>query len=289
MNILKFSWEPPRGSDFLVMAFEGWNDAGEAATTAVETLVEQLDAKSFASLDPSQLYDFQQVRPQIKVVGGEVQEVRWPSNEFFFSSTSDRNIALGRGTEPNNLWPTYVNSICDVAEIIAPERVIILGALLADIPHTHPFTITGTSSDPEILAELNVTPADYEGPTGVVGVLLDALSKRDIPTTSLWVSVPHYISASPNPKASLALLNRLSGLMRLDLDLDDLRASSEEFVRNINSAVSNSPEIQAYVKLLEQRSETEQETPLITGRIPSGDELAAELQNFLRSHHEDDS
>src|SRR5918996_1422123 len=208
MDALVWESEPPRlRSPVLVCAFAGWNDAAGAATTALTTAAESLDAEEF--------FDFQANRPTISLTEGQTREIEWPGNVLLTAQTegADRDLLLLAGTEPNLRWRTFAEGIAEVAEGLGVEMVVTLGALIADVAHTLPVPITGLASDPSLVERLDLQRSNYEGPTGVVGVLHDSCNRRGIPSASLWAAVPHYVAAVPNPKAALALLRRLEGIV----------------------------------------------------------------------------
>src|SRR6202011_6113550 len=193
----------------LICAFTGWNDAGDAASTALSFLGGSLGATRFAQVDPEDFYDFQTVRPKVKLVDGE-REIVWPAVEIFVARVprAPRDLVLLGGPEPSLHWRSFTTLITDLAEALGVQLVVSLGALLADVPHSLPVQISGSASDPALTERLGLPPSGYEGPTAIVGVLHASCAARGIPSASLWASVPHYVAAAPNPKAALALLRR---------------------------------------------------------------------------------
>jgi predicted ATP-grasp superfamily ATP-dependent carboligase len=269
----------------LVAAFRGWNDAGDAATFATAHLARVWSAKSIATLDPEDFYDFQAVRPEVQLEEGYTRKITWPSNEFSAAHLSGRphDVIILIGTEPNLKWRTFTRLIVDVAKEHEVSLVITLGALLADVPHSRPVHITGTAVEKQLVEELGLRRSRYEGPTGIVGVLHDACSKAGVRSASLWAAVPHYLAVTPNPKAALALVNKAVQLIGAPAEVDDLERATVTYEQRVSELVSADEDVQAYVKLLEERAdEREREEQMEPSEMPSGDALAAELERFLR-------
>jgi proteasome assembly chaperone (PAC2) family protein len=271
----------------LVCAFKGWNDAADAASTALTFVASTLGGQRFATIDPEEFYDFQDTRPQVKLVGGETREIVWPAVELFEARVprAPRDLILCVGSEPAMRWRTFTSVIVELAEALGTQLVVTLGALLADVPHTRPVSVTGLASDPVLIARLGLNRSTYEGPTGIVGILHAACQREGLPSASLWAAVPHYIAASPNPKASLALVRKLEGLVGVAVDATELEEAAGEYERRVNVAVQSDPEVQAFVERLEQvASEDAVQEP---GPLPSGETIARDLQRFLRQRGED--
>jgi predicted ATP-grasp superfamily ATP-dependent carboligase len=269
----------------LVCAFKGWNDAGDAASAALSFIGASLGASRFATIDPEEFYDFQATRPRIRIVEGGTREITWPAVEVFAARVprAPRDLILVQGAEPSMRWRTFSALVVDLAEALGTQMVVSLGALLADVPHSRPVSITGLSSDPSLVTRLNVTAAAYEGPTGIVGVLHAACAAAGLPTASLWASVPHYVAAAPNPKAALALVRHLEQLIGVSVDAGELESAASDYERQVNLAVQSDPDVQAFVDRLEQQmAEAEGEEGAGPGDLPSGDVLAREFQRFLR-------
>ncbi|MDP9188667.1 MAG: PAC2 family protein [Actinomycetota bacterium] len=286
MDALAWEAEPPQlRSPALVCAFAGWNDAAGAATTALTAAAESLDAEVIAQVDPEEFFDFQANRPTISLTAGQAREIEWPGNVLLASTPegAKRDLVLLAGTEPNLKWRTFSEGIAEVAEQLGVEMVVTLGALVADVAHTLPVPITGLASDAEMVERLELERSTYEGPTGVVGVLHDACNRRGMPSASLWAAVPHYVAAVPNPKAALALLRRLEGLVGVGVEASALEDESDSFEEQVSNAVSANPEIQELV----ERLESEQAEQLEVGEdIPSGESLARDFERFLRQRGE---
>jgi proteasome assembly chaperone (PAC2) family protein len=266
----------------LVCAFKGWNDAADAASSALSFIAGSLGAQRFATIDPEEFYDFQATRPQVKMVEGRTREIVWPAVELFEARVprAPRDLILLTGSEPSFRWRAFTGLIVDVAEALGTQLVVTLGALLADVPHTRPVSITGLASDLELVARLGLTTSSYEGPTGIVGVLHNACQQQGLPTASLWAAVPHYIAAAPNPKAALALVRKLEGLVGVAVDATELEGAAADYERQVNLAVQSDPDIQAFVDRLEQAAGTDADDE--PGYLPSGDTIARDLQRFLR-------
>ncbi len=277
-------WEgdpPELRSPVLVCAFAGWNDAASAASTALESVASGLDSQVTARIDPEDFYDFQVNRPTIRLVDGRTRQVDWPANTLVSAQTTgaERDLVLLSGVEPNLRWRTYSSAILDAAERLGVEMLVSLGALIADVAHSHPVPITGLATDEDLVERLNLSRSNYEGPTGIVGVLHDQCRERGISSASLWAAIPHYVAAVPNPKAALALLRRLEGITGIALEASELEDAMERFEGQIDRAVAANPEIQELVQRLESQQEDELELPQ---DVPSGDTLARDFQRFLR-------
>jgi proteasome assembly chaperone (PAC2) family protein len=267
----------------LVCAFTGWNDAGDAASAAVQFVGSALGASRFAQIDPEEFFDFQATRPQIRLVEGRTREIVWPSIEVYEANVprAPRDLILVQGPEPSMRWRTFCKIIVDLAEALGAQMVVTLGALLADVPHSRPVYVTGLASDDALVERLGLSGASYEGPTGIVGVLHHACAEAGMPSASLWASVPHYVAASPNPKAALALVRRLEGLVGVSVDAGELESAAADYERQVSLAVQSDPDVQAFVERLEAAAE-EQEFGKSPEELPSGDVIAREFQRFLR-------
>jgi proteasome assembly chaperone (PAC2) family protein len=272
----------------LVCAFKGWNDAADAASSSIAFVVRALNAQRFATIDPEEFYDVQATRPRIKLVDGQAREIVWPEVELFEARIprAPRDLILLSGTEPSFRWRTFGKLVIELAEAIGAQLVVTLGALLADVPHTLPVSVTGLTSDPALVARLGLTQSSYEGPTGIVGVLHAACQQAGLPSASLWAAVPHYIAAAPNPKAALALVRKLEGLVGVAVDASELESAAADYERQVNIAVQSDPDVQAFVERLEQAAESE--PSLEPGSLPSGESIARDLQRFLRQRGGDE-
>ena len=271
----------------LIMAFSGWNDAAEAATTAVRYLGTSLGAEKFAEIDPEEFYHFGLSRPFVRFKAGSEteREVIWPATEFSItqSSTLTRDVIVGVATEPHLKWRTYCHTVLELARRCEATLVLTLGALLAEVPHTRPVRLVGGASDPDLAARLGVRPTRYEGPTGIVGVLNTICRDEGMPTASLWANVPHYISGIENPKATMALIRRVLPLLGATLNLGDLDEAAHQFEQNLKEIVAQNAKIAGYIAKLESRdAEDEADASSPASDLPPASELVAEIEQFLR-------
>jgi predicted ATP-grasp superfamily ATP-dependent carboligase len=266
----------------LVCAFTGWNDAGDSASAALRYVGASLGATRFAEVDPEDFFDFQATRPRIELVDGRTREITWPTIELYEARApfAHRDLVLLQGPEPNFRWRTFSRLVVDLAEALGAQMVVTLGALLADVPHTRPISLTGLGSE-GLVDRLGLQPSSYEGPTGIVGVLHAACAEAGLPSASLWAQVPHYVAASPNPKAALALVRKLESLVGVTVDAGELEEATEDYERQVGLAVQADPDVQAFVERLERAAE-EEEAGMEPPRLPSADALARDFQRFLR-------
>ncbi len=269
---------PPLRRPVLVAAFEGWNDAGDAATGAVEHLQDVWSAGEVCELDPDDYYDFQVNRPTVQLVDGETRRITWPSTKVSVArlSGADRDVVLVRGLEPNIRWRSFCQELLAIAQQLEVELVVTLGALLADSPHTRPVPVSGTSSDPESARALGLERSRYEGPTGIVGVFQDACTQAGITALSFWAAVPHYVGQHPCPKATLALLRRVEDALDLAVPLGELPEEARAWERQVDELAAEDSEVAEYIATLEER-EPETELP-----EASGDAIAKEFERYLR-------
>jgi proteasome assembly chaperone (PAC2) family protein len=286
-------WErrPDLRQPLLVAAFSGWNDAGDAASAAADWLVQKSRARRFASVDPDEHIDYQSHRPHIDLVDGVARSITWPANDCFAVTFDERDVVVLRGVEPNVRWKSFCRAVVSVAEEIGCEMVVTLGALLGDVPHTRAVRVTGTASDSQLVNGLELQRSRYEGPTGIVGVLHDACHASGLRSASLWAPVPHYVSSPPNPPATRALLERFEQLAELDLDLHGLDQLVDLWRVQVDHAIRDNDEVSAYVRELEGRVDAEDANdrgivlgghPAGGGSVPDAEELAAEVERFLR-------
>ncbi len=266
----------------MVCAFQGWNDAGDAASSAVSFLNSSLNARRFARIDSEEFYDFQANRPCIRFDEHERREISWPTVEVFeaLAPRAPRDLVLVQGVEPSMRWRAFCAHIVDLAEALGVQAVISLGALLGDVPHTRPVAMSGHASDLAMLERLGLSPSAYEGPTGIVGVLHTACADAGLPAASLWAAVPHYVAAATNPKAALALLRKVEGLVGVSVDVSELESAAADYERQVGLAVQSDPDILAFVERLEQAADSEEQSS--PDDVPSGDMIAREFQRFLR-------
>ncbi len=279
---------PHLRSPVMVCAFRGWNDAAAAASTALATIGNSLDGQLIAHLDPEEFFDFQSTRPTITLDEGQTRRIEWPENNLIAVEVpgADRDLVLLDGTEPNLRWRTFSETIATAADALEVEMIVTLGALIAEVSHTLPVPITGLASSEDLVEELELERSNYEGPTGIVGVVHDLCRQNGLDSASLWAAVPHYVAAVPNPKAALALLRRLEGLTGIAVEASELEEETADYEEQIGRAVAANPEIEELV----QRIEAEQVDLLEgEGELPSADTLAHEFQRFLRQRGNDKS
>ncbi|MDJ1136371.1 PAC2 family protein [Streptomyces iconiensis] len=266
----------------MVAAFEGWNDAGDAASTAVAHMEREWKGEVFAALDAEDYYDFQVNRPHVWLDGG-VRKVTWPTTRLSVVRVGDsdgkgrqRDLVLVRGIEPSMRWRSFCNEILGFAHELGVEMVVVMGALLGDTPHTRPVPVTGVTSDADLATTMNLEESRYEGPTGIVGILQEACAHAGVPAASLWAAVPHYVSQPPNPKATLALLNRLEDLLGLRIPMGELPEDARAWQLGVDQLAAEDSEVAEYVQSLEEARDT--------AELPeaSGEAIAKEFERYLR-------
>jgi proteasome assembly chaperone (PAC2) family protein len=269
---------PALTNPVLVAAFEGWNDAADAATDAVDHLEEVWDAEPVAELDPEDYYDFQVNRPQVSLTEDGGREITWPATRLSVARgvVRDRDVVLLRGVEPSMRWRSYCRELLGLADDLGVQLVVTLGALLADTPHTRPVPVSGTVTDPALARSMALEISRYEGPTGIVGVLQAACSAVSLPAVSVWAAVPHYVAQPPCPKATLALLRKIEDLLDLTIPLGDLPDDARAWQLGVDELASEDDEIADYVRTLEQARDT--------ADLPeaSGEAIAQEFERYLR-------
>ncbi|MFE9446165.1 PAC2 family protein [Streptomyces sp. NPDC006602] len=262
----------------MVAAFEGWNDAGDAASTAVAHLDREWKGEVFAALDAEDYYDFQVNRPTVWLDGG-VRKITWPTTRLSVvrvGGDKPRDLVLVRGIEPSMRWRSFCNEILGFAHELGVELVVVLGALLGDTPHTRPVPVSGVTSDPDLAQRMDLEETKYEGPTGIVGILQEACTHAGVPAVSLWAAVPHYVSQPPNPKATLALLNRLEDLIDVRIPLGELPEDARAWQVGVDQLAAEDSEVAEYVQTLEEARDT--------AELPeaSGEAIAREFERYLR-------
>lgn len=262
----------------MVAAFEGWNDAGDAASTAVEHLDTEWKGEVFAALDAEDYYDFQVNRPTVFMEDG-ARKITWPTTRLSVvrvGGERPRDLVLVRGIEPSMRWRSFCNELLGFAHELGVELVVVLGALLGDTPHTRPVPVSGVTSDPDLARTMELEESKYEGPTGIVGILQEACTHAGVPAVSLWAAVPHYVSQPPNPKATLALLNRLEDLIGLRIPLGELPEDARAWQLGVDQLAAEDSEVAEYVQSLEEARDTA-ELPEATGEA-----IAREFERYLR-------
>ncbi|MBM4790731.1 PAC2 family protein [Streptomyces sioyaensis] len=266
----------------MVAAFEGWNDAGDAASAAVAHLDREWKGEVFAALDAEDYYDFQVNRPTVFLDGG-VRKITWPTTRLSVVRVGDangkgraRDLVLVRGIEPSMRWRSFCNEILGFAHELGVEMLVVLGSLLGDTPHTRPVPVSGVTSDAELARRMDLEESRYEGPTGIVGILQEACTHAGVPAVSLWAAVPHYVSQPPNPKASLALLNRLEDLLDVRIPLGELSEDARAWQLGVDQLAAEDSEVAEYVQSLEEARDT--------ADLPeaSGEAIAREFERYLR-------
>lgn len=259
----------------MITAFEGWNDAGEAATDAIDHLREAFDAELLAELDPDDYYDFQVNRPHVHLADSE-RRISWPTTKLFVSRAGDRDVVLIHGIEPNIRWRAFCQELLGAAQRLNVGLIVNVGSLLADVPHTRPVPTSAFATEPRMLETFDVEPAMYEGPTGIVGVLQHTCDLAGFSAISLWAAVPHYVANNPCPKATLALLQRLDDVLDLEIPVGDLPEQAEIWQRGVDQMAAQDSDVAEYVSRLENARDSE----LL--KEGSGDVIAAEFERYLR-------
>ncbi|MGV0645802.1 PAC2 family protein [Mycolicibacterium sp. XJ879] len=274
---------PKLNETIIVAAFEGWNDAGDAASDALGHLEAVWGAEPLVEIDDESYYDYQVNRPVIRQVDGVTRELVWPSMRISHCRPpgSGRDIVLMNGVEPNMRWRTFCAELLAIADKLNVQTVVILGALLADTPHTRPVPVSGAAYSSDSAETFGLEETRYEGPTGIAGVLQDACVQSGIPAVTFWAAVPHYVSQPPCPKATVALLRRVEDVLDVEVPLGDLPAQAEEWEQAVSEMTADDDEIAEYVQSLEQRGDAEVDMHDVLGKI-DGDALAAEFERYLR-------
>jgi proteasome assembly chaperone (PAC2) family protein len=276
--VIEIEEVPPLRSPVMIAAFEGWNDAADAASGVVDHLLDVWDSRLVAVMDPEDFYDFQVNRPTVGPDEHGQRRITWPSTQISVASPpgSDRDVILLRGIEPNMRWRQFCAELLAAADDLGTELVVTLGALLADTPHTRPIPVTGTASQRELSDRLKLEQSTYEGPTGIVGVFQDSCVRLEIPAVSFWAAVPHYVVSPPCPKATLALIGQLEDLLETSIPLGDLPEDARAWERGVDELASEDDEIGDYVRALEETRDTAE---LLEA---SGEAIAREFERFLR-------
>ncbi|GAB2913774.1 PAC2 family protein [Rhodococcus aerolatus] len=267
----------------LVAAFEGWNDAGDAASGAVEHLELCWDAEPLTEIDSEDYYDFQVTRPVVRMVDGVTREIQWPATRLSVChpAGSDRDVVLLHGIEPNMRWRSFCGELLGIMDQLGVSTVVTLGALLADTAHTRPVPVTGTAPDPESATRYNVEQTRYEGPTGITGVLQDACVRAGIPALSFWAAVPHYVSQPPNPKATIALLHRVEEVLDVEVPLVGLPEQAADWETTVTEMAEEDEEVIGYVRSLEERGDAETDMSDAVSKTDA-ESIAAEFERYLR-------
>jgi predicted ATP-grasp superfamily ATP-dependent carboligase len=266
----------------LICAFKGWNDGGEASSVAARYMVERWSARKVAVLDPEEFYDFQVSRPTVRLEEGVSRVIEWPAGEFWAATVDGKDVAVFLANEPNVRWKAFARSVIGTAKDLGTELLVTLGAFLTDVPHSRPVPVVGSAADEETAGRLGLARSQYEGPTGIVGVLHDASNRAGLSSISIWVAVPHYLPAAPNPKAALALVQRVSSLLEIQVPTQALKGAVGAWEEGVARLIEETDELAEYVDRLETAAD-QNEPPGHMGDEPvSGDAIAAELERFLR-------
>jgi len=282
--VIEIEEVPELRSPVLIAAFEGWNDAADAASSVIDHLLRVWNARVVAAIDPEEFYDFQMNRPVVGTNDDGMRRITWPSTQLAIASPPGalRDVILLRGIEPNMRWRQFCAELLAGAEELGAELVVTVGALLADTPHTRPIPLTGTATEPDLADRLKLEQSNYEGPTGIVGVFQDACTQLDIPAVSFWAAVPHYVAQPPCPKATLALVGQIEDLLEVSIPLGDLPEESRAWERGVDELAEEDEEVGDYVRALEETRDT--------AELPeaSGEAIAREFERYLKRRATDD-
>ena len=268
-----------------LLAWEGWNDASDAASGALAYLLGQFELEPFVVIEPEEFYDFQVHRPRVKVAEGGTRRLTWPATRFYAVELPEQpgDLVIVTGEEPNLRWKTYSRLVAQVLSDVDVEAVATLGAFIGEVAHTVPVPLIGVATDPALLATHHLAASGYEGPTGIVGVFLEACREIGIPALSLWAAVPHYLAANPNPRAMLALLAKAGEILEAAFDTAELQKVAEEFQERVDAAMAENETFQTYVRRLEAEARSE----VRPGLDPrGGDRLISEIEEFLKGRRD---
>jgi proteasome assembly chaperone (PAC2) family protein len=276
--VIEFEDLPQLVDPVLIGAFEGWNDAAESASGLVEHLIEVWDARVVGRVDPEDFYDYQVNRPLVGTDASGMRKITWPSTELLVARPpgAHRDVVLLRGMEPSMRWRQFTAELLSAIDSLGVELVVTVGALLAETPHTRPIQVSGTATELDLEDRLKLEPSTYEGPTGIVGVLLDACVRVDLPAVSFWAAVPHYLPQPPCPKATLALLGHVEDLLELSIPLGELPEDARAWERGVAELAEEDEDIAEYVHMLEENQDT--------AELPeaSGEAIAREFERYLK-------
>jgi proteasome assembly chaperone (PAC2) family protein len=294
MEHVRWLAEPTLRTPTVIYAFTGWNDAGDAASSALRTMIEQWGAQALAEIDPEPFTDFATVRPHVRIVDGQ-RSIVWPTVGVWSASQPGGDVLLVLGPEPALRWRLFCDQLVAVAERYGSAMTVSLGALLADVPHTRPVQIIGTASDPELIDRFELQRSRYQGPTGIVGVLHDALARSGVSTASLWAAVPGYAAQVPSAKAALALMERACALLGTPPPSEALRTAAGEYDVRIAALIADDQELVDYVARLEAMVDDDDSPYFVADEADDGDaedatpldadqadDLVAEVEQFLR-------
>jgi proteasome assembly chaperone (PAC2) family protein len=279
---LRWTRRPPLRSPVVVAGFEGWNDAGDGASGAVRALIDAWNADPFAEIDPEEFYDFTATRPLVRLVEGKTRAIEWPTNTFSAASIegADVDVVLLLGHEPGLKWRTFCEQVVDVVRAVDARMVVTLGALLAEVPHTRPVRVIGTAEDDGLIERLRLRRSTYEGPTGIVGTLHDALRSRGVPSVSLWAAVPTYVSGPSSPAAALALVRRVVDLLGVPFDPSELEQESIDYSRRLDEIVAEDVDLREFLARLE--SVYDDDSVAEADEVGDPGRLIEEVERYLR-------
>lgn len=277
---LRWLRRPQLYAPVMLIAFSGWGDAGDAATTAVRHLGDQWNARPFATIDPEEFYDFSATRPRVELDDNDDRQIVWPENELSAATVPGTSIDVITliGVEPQLRWRTFCEQVTGLAQLFDTKLVVTCGALLAEVPHSRPVSIFGAGYDDEVIAELDLLPSRYEGPTGITGVLHNACHQAGLRSASLWAAVPTYVPSAPSPKAALALIERAGRLLEVAVEAADLEVATASYEAQVSELVGEDDETTDYVRQLEERYDADESELFDDG----GESLVQEVERFLR-------
>ncbi len=281
---LRWISRPTLDAPIVLVAFEGWSDAGDAASSAVRFLGEAYQTKPFATIDPEVFFDFSTTRPRVQLDDDLRRQVVWPETVLSAGTVPDtgRGLITVVGSEPQLRWRTFTEQVVGVAQLLGARLVVTFGALLAEVPHTRPVTVFGTADDEELGTEMGLLPSRYEGPTGITGVLQSSCRDAGLRSAALWAAVPTYVPSAPSPKAALALTERASQLFELPVVTTELEIASASYERQVSELVSDDTETIEYVEHLEHRFDNNEQDPFADDE----ESLVDEVERFLRDQHD---
>lgn len=273
MPALRWLERPFLNDPIALVAFEGWGDAGESASQAAATFLENLNSHLIATMDPDEHFDFQVRRPLVEVDSTGTRDISWPRNEIHAVRGTERDLVVVLGEEPHYRWKAFIKEIVDALQSLGVKRAVTMGAFIGQVAHTLPVPLVGSATRPDTLSLHGLLPSGYEGPTGIVGVLNHALGNAGIDVISVWAAVPHYLSNQEYPPAAEALAVKASELVGVSIDIGDLTHASRDFISTVDQAIEDNTELMRYVEQLEEEADDE---------ITRGDQLVEEIEDFLR-------
>jgi predicted ATP-grasp superfamily ATP-dependent carboligase len=279
--VIELTDVPELRDPIMIAAFEGWNDAGEAATAVIQHLTEVWNAEIVAAIDPEDYYDFQVSRPRVVLDDGK-RRISWPTTRILLATSTslNRDVILVQGIEPSIRWRSFTIELLEFAQQVGVTTFVTLGALVADVPHTRPLPVSATSQHEDVVHRFDLEASKYEGPTGIVGVLADAASQADLPSLSCWVAVPHYAGGTPSPKATLGLISKLEELFDMSIPRGDLPDQARAWEHGVDELAESDDEVAEYIHSLEQAQDT------VDLPEASGDAIAREFERYLRRRGE---